>query len=72
MRRREVIALIGSAAATWPLGAMAQDGGRKYHLGILWPLPPQGQIAHAFFDELRRRGFVESENLTVDYRAVRS
>jgi putative ABC transport system substrate-binding protein len=69
MRRREVIALTGAAAVTWPLGAMPQDRGRTYHLGVLWPLPPQGQIAHAFFDELRRRGFVEGENLTIDYRA---
>jgi putative ABC transport system substrate-binding protein len=69
MRRREFIALIGNAAVTWPLGAKAQDAGRTYHLGILWPLPPQGQIALAFFDELRRRGFIEGQNLTVDYRA---
>ena len=59
------------SAARRPHGGSVQwrRTGDKYHLGILWPLPPQGQIAHAFFDELRRRGFVESENLTVDYRA---
>jgi putative tryptophan/tyrosine transport system substrate-binding protein len=61
--------LVGATAVTRPLGALAQNGGRTYRLGILWPLPPQGQIAHAFFDGLRRRGFVEGENLTIDYRA---
>jgi putative tryptophan/tyrosine transport system substrate-binding protein len=69
MRRREFMTLVGAAAVTRPLGALAQDAGRTYRLGILWPLPPQGQIAHAFFDELRRRGFVEGENLIIDYRA---
>ena len=28
-------------AVTWPLDANAQDAGRTYHLGILWPLPPR-------------------------------
>ncbi len=69
MRRREFIVLVGGAAVGWPLGAMAQHGTRTYHLGILWPLLPQGQIALAFFDELRRRGFIEGQNLTIDYRA---
>ena len=70
MRRRELITLLGAVAAMgWTPGAMAQDGKRTYHLGILWPLLPQGQIALAFFDELRRRGFIEGQNLTIDYRA---
>ena len=69
MRRRELITLLGGVAVGWPLGAMAQNGERSYHLGILWPLLPQGQIALAFFDELRRRGFIEGQNLTIDYRA---
>jgi putative ABC transport system substrate-binding protein len=51
------------------IGAVANDGGRTYHLGVLWPLPPQGEIAHAFFDELRRRGFIDGQNLIIDYRA---
>jgi putative ABC transport system substrate-binding protein len=69
MKRREFIALAGTAAVTWPLGAMANEGGRTCHLGLLWPLPPKGEIAHAFFDELRRRGFIEGQNLIIDYRA---
>jgi putative tryptophan/tyrosine transport system substrate-binding protein len=70
MRRREFIALLGGVAALgWTLDAVTQGGERRYHLGILWPLPAQGQIAHAFFDELRRLGFIEGQNLTIDYRA---
>jgi putative ABC transport system substrate-binding protein len=66
MRRREFIALIG-ASVTWPFAAMAQQAGRTYRLGCLLPLPPNEYLA--FFDGLRRRGFIEGQNLTVEYRA---
>ena len=69
MRRREFVALAGPAVVTWPFGAMAKAGERSYHVGLLWPLPPQGEIAHALFDELRRSDFIESQNLIIDYRA---
>jgi putative tryptophan/tyrosine transport system substrate-binding protein len=46
---------------------MAQQAGRTYHLGCLLPSPPNEYAA--FFDGLRRRGFVEGPNLTVEYRA---
>jgi putative ABC transport system substrate-binding protein len=66
MRRREFIALIG-ASVTWPFAATAQEPGRKYRLGCLFPATRD--TAMAFFDELRRRGFIEGQNLTVEYRA---
>ena len=50
-----------------PFAAMAQQAGRTYHLGCLLPSPPNEYVA--FFDELRRRGFIEGQNLTVEYRA---
>ena len=55
----------------WPLAARAQEAGRTYRLGILWPLPrrPVDEIGLAVFSELRRRGFIEGQNLTIDYRA---
>jgi hypothetical protein len=52
VNRRELNTLLGGVAVGWPLGAMAQDGERTHHLGILWPLLPKGQIALAFFNEL--------------------
>jgi putative tryptophan/tyrosine transport system substrate-binding protein len=66
MRRREFIALMGASVA-WPFAAMAQEAGRTYRLGCLLPVPREANIA--FFDELRRRGFIEGQNLTMEYRA---
>jgi putative tryptophan/tyrosine transport system substrate-binding protein len=68
MRRREFIALAGASVA-WPFAAMAQQAGRTYRLGPLLPFPRDAPINVAFFDELRRRGFIEGQNLTVEYRA---
>ena len=68
MRRREFIALMGASVA-WPFAAMAQQAGRTYRLGCLLAGPRDAPINVAFFDELRRRGFIEGQNLTVEYRA---
>jgi putative ABC transport system substrate-binding protein len=68
MRRREFIALAGASVAL-PFAATAQEPGRTYHLGCLWSVPRDTPIANAFFNELRRRGFIEGQNLTVEYRA---
>jgi putative tryptophan/tyrosine transport system substrate-binding protein len=68
MRRREFIALIG-ATVIWPFASTAQQLGRTYRLGCLLPLTRDAPINIAFFDELRRRGFIEGQNLAVDYRA---
>jgi putative tryptophan/tyrosine transport system substrate-binding protein len=46
---------------------MAQESGRTYRLGILMPFPRE-VLGASFFDELRRSGFIEGQNLTVLYR----
>ena len=69
MRRRDFITLVGGVAAVWPLATRAQEVGRTYRLGCLLPLPRDAPINIAFFGELRRRGFIEGQNLTVEYRA---
>jgi putative ABC transport system substrate-binding protein len=48
---------------------MAQQVGRTYRLGCLLPLTRDAPTNVAFFDELRRLGFIEGQNLTVEYRA---
>jgi putative ABC transport system substrate-binding protein len=67
MRRREFVALMG-ASVTWPFAATAQEPGRTYRLGCLFPAPRDAPLGKPFFDELRRHGFIEGQNLTVEYR----
>ena len=70
MRRREFIALMGASVA-WPFAALAQEPGRTYRLGFLYPRrlePPD--VVTAFFGELGRHGFVEGKNLTIEFRAT--
>jgi putative ABC transport system substrate-binding protein len=67
MRRREFITLMGASVA-WPFAALAQEQGRTYRLGLLLPFPRDAPYHMAFFEEMRRDGFVEGKNLAVEYR----
>jgi len=69
MRRRDFIAIIGNAAVGWPLAASAQEAGRTYRLGAVTGSPRDAPFAVAMFDELRRLGFIEGQNLTIDWRS---
>jgi hypothetical protein len=69
LKRREFITLLEGAAASsvcWPLAARAQEPGRAYHFGTLHSAPRFAPHHIAFFDELRRLGFLEGQNLRVD------
>jgi putative tryptophan/tyrosine transport system substrate-binding protein len=68
MRRREFITLIGSAAAVPLLQgpfARAQEPGRIYRLAMMTGAPRQAPRMVAFFDELKKFGFVEGQNLKI-------
>jgi ABC transporter substrate binding protein len=71
MRRRDFITIAGGAAAMWPFMARAQEAGRTYRVGFLSVSPRSAPYMVAMFDELRRHGFVEGQNLTVDWRDYR-
>jgi putative tryptophan/tyrosine transport system substrate-binding protein len=64
VRRREFITLVGSAAA-WPLSVRADKLAR---IGLLQPSldnPVAAQGYPAFLEELKRSGFSEGQNLTI-------
>src|SRR5215472_5643234 len=67
MRRREFISLLGGAVA-WPLAAHGQEPGRIYRLGCLYSAPRDATHQVALLDELRRLGFIEGQNLAVDWK----
>ena len=70
MRRREFIALLGGAAA-WPLSVRAQQLVDKLaRIGLLQPSldnPVAARGYPAFLDELKKSGFSEGQNLTIQF-----
>jgi putative ABC transport system substrate-binding protein len=68
MRRREFIALAGAATA-WPLAARAQQPAKVARIGILRPGSVVGPALRIdFVNGLRELGFIEGQNLAVEYR----
>ena len=60
--------LMGASVA-WPFASLAQEAGRTYRFGALLNFSRDAPPALALFAELRRRGFIEGQNLTVEFRA---
>jgi hypothetical protein len=56
------------ASVAWPFTAVAQEAGRTYRVGMLQPFPRGSPTAQRLLDGLQRRGFIEGQNLTIDYR----
>lgn len=72
MKRREFIALVGGAAAAWPLKALAQRTGSIRKLGVLLSgveSDPDSQVRMAAFRQgLAELGWKDGDNLHIEYR----
>jgi putative ABC transport system substrate-binding protein len=72
MRRRDFVALLGGAAATWPLAARAQQSKHMRRVAALMPYTandPQAQNRNAaFLQGLQQLGWTIGQNVQIDYR----
>jgi putative ABC transport system substrate-binding protein len=69
MNRRELIALLGTTAVSWPLGARAQQVTPV--IGFLHAGSPSPPVV-AFPRTLAEGGYVENRNVTIEYRYAQS
>ena len=69
-RRTFVRGAIGSVLATPPLAAKAQQAGRVYRIGYLSAPTRESveQVLDAFLRKLRELGWIEGQNLIIEYR----
>jgi putative ABC transport system substrate-binding protein len=67
--RREFIMLFGGTVVAWPTAVRAQQ---SYRLGILSGRSREESNFVAFFEELRRLGIVEGQQLIVDPRGFKT
>src|SRR5262249_26983496 len=72
MRRREVLGLVGGAAATWPLSSRAQQREPMRRIGVLMNTaaddPESLARVTAFAQGLQELGWIDGRNVRIDYR----
>jgi putative tryptophan/tyrosine transport system substrate-binding protein len=73
MKRRDFITLLGGAAATaWPLAVRAQLSSKVWRIGVLetTSMALNAPNFDAFRQSLRDLGYVEGQNLIIEYRSA--
>jgi putative ABC transport system substrate-binding protein len=70
VRRRDLITLIGGAAAAWPLAARAQQAGKQPTIGLLGAGTPStwSPWLAAFAQRLHELGWSEGRTIAIKYR----
>jgi putative ABC transport system substrate-binding protein len=68
MRRRQFIALVGGAAAAWPLPVRAQQTARMRRIGILLYAKQEQANISPTRRGLEALGYVEGKNIAIEYR----
>ena len=72
MTRRDLIALLGSTAAAWPLAARAQQRERMRRIGVLMPAAADDAAfqprIRGFLQVLQQLGWSDGRNVRIDSR----
>jgi putative ABC transport system substrate-binding protein len=77
LKRREFILALGGAAASyvsWPLAVRAQQPAEVARIGCLvtgaLESPEARAMVGAFREGLRERGYLEGQNIVIEYRSA--
>ena len=72
MRRREFIGLLGGASLAWPLAGRAQSSGKVHRIGVLRVGEPPPSYIQPFRQALSRLGYVDGQNIIIEYGLAQS
>ena len=76
MRRRDIMKIIGGAAAGWPLATNAQQRERMRRIGVILPFaaddPESSARIAGLLQGLSELGWTVGRNIRIDYRWVQA
>jgi putative tryptophan/tyrosine transport system substrate-binding protein len=72
MTRRDLIALLGSTAAAWPVGVRAQQPGKVWRIGFLSGTSRSATsgLYDAFVQGMREHGYVDGKDYAIEWRSA--